>query len=60
DNGLPWAINVVESFPLLQEKEPINEGYLFFEEWGTSGGQSRKDWYKNLPGYRNNSKLKQN
>lgn len=60
DNGLPWVINVVESFPLLLEKEPINEGYLFFEEWGISGGQSRKDWYKNLPGYRNTSKLKQN
>lgn len=60
ENGLPWAINVVESFPLLKEKEPLNEGYLYFEEWGLSGGTNRKDWYKNLPGYRNNSKLKGN
>ncbi|MCL6265136.1 LruC domain-containing protein [Flagellimonas myxillae] len=60
ENGLPWAINVVESFPLLLEKEPINEGYLFFEEWAISGGQNRKDWHKNIPGYRNQSKLKGN
>lgn len=57
DNGLPWAINVIESFPLLLEKEPINEGYLYFEEWGLSGGNNRKDWYKDIPGYRNNIKL---
>ncbi len=60
ENGLPWAINVIESFPLLQEKEPINEGYLYFEEWGLSGGQNRRDWYKNIEGYRNYSKLKGN
>lgn len=60
NNGLPWAINVVESFPLLLEKEPINEGYLYFEEWGLSGGDSRKDWYKDLPNYRNKAKLKEN
>lgn len=57
ENGLPWAINVIESFPLLREKEPINLGYLYFEEWGISGGENRKDWYKNLPGYRNEAKL---
>ncbi len=60
ENGLPWAINVIESFPLLLEKEPINQGYLYFEEWGTSGGQNRKDWYKKIPGYRNEAKLKNN
>ncbi|PWL38161.1 hypothetical protein DKG77_07705 [Flagellimonas aquimarina] len=60
ENGLPWAINVIESFPLLQEKEPINTGYLYFEEWGLSGGNNRKDWYKDFPGYRNKSKLKGN
>lgn len=57
ENGLPWAINVIESFPLLREKESINLGYLYFEEWGVSGGENRKDWYKNLPGYRNEAKL---
>ncbi len=60
ENGLPWAINVVESFPLLLEKEPINSGYLFFEEWGLSGGNNRKDWYKDFPNYRNRAKLKGN
>nr|WP_299070251.1 LruC domain-containing protein [uncultured Allomuricauda sp.] len=60
DNGLPWAINVIESFPLLLEKEPINEGYLYFEEWGLTGGESRKDWYKDILGYRDGSKLQGN
>lgn len=60
ENGLPWAINVIESFPLLLEKEPINTGYLYFEEWGLSGGENRKDWYKDLPDYRNSAKLKVN
>lgn len=60
ENGLPWAINVIESFPLLLEKEPINTGYLYFEEWGLSGGQNRKDWYKDFPDYRNRAKLKGN
>ncbi|MGX1929660.1 LruC domain-containing protein [Flagellimonas sp. 2504JD4-2] len=60
ENGLPWAINVIESFPLLQEKTPINQGYLYFEEWGLSGGENRKDWHKDLPGYRNKNKLKSN
>lgn len=60
ENGLPWAINVIESFPLLQEKEPINEGYLYFEEWGLTSGNNRKDWYKDLPNYRNKAKLKGN
>lgn len=60
ENGLPWAINVIESFPLLLEKEPINEGYLYFEEWGLSGGKNRRDWFKNIEGYRNKAKLKGN
>ncbi|WP_187269547.1 LruC domain-containing protein [Flagellimonas hymeniacidonis] len=60
ENGLPWAINVIESFPLLQEKEAINKGYLYFEEWALSGGESRKDWYKDLPNYRNTAILKGN
>jgi len=55
--GLPWAINVAESFPVLKEKESIDQGYLFFREWAISGGKNRRDWYKNIQGYRNNGKL---
>lgn len=57
-NGLPWAINVTESFPTPKEKESIDKGYLFFREWAISGGKSRRDWHKDIQGYRNNSKLK--
>ncbi|RNC89396.1 MAG: LruC domain-containing protein [Allomuricauda sp.] len=57
EEGLPWAINVAESFPVLKEKETIDLGYLFFRPWAISGGVNRRDWYKNIPGYRNNEKL---
>ena len=56
--GLPWAINIAESFPVPKEKESIDMGYLFFRSWAISGGKNRRDWYKNIQGYRNNTKLK--
>ena len=58
DEGLPWAINVAESFPVLKEKESIDRGYLFFRAWAISGGTNRRDWYRNIQGYRNNNALK--
>lgn len=58
DEGLPWALNIAESFPVLKEKESIDLGYLFFRPWAISGGKNRRDWYKNIQGYRNNDKLK--
>ncbi len=56
--GLPWAINIAEAFPVLKEKESIDRGYLFFREWAISGGKNRRDWYKDIQGYRDNTKLK--
>jgi len=58
DNGLPWAMNIVEQIKLPLEKEPINEGYLHFNEWAESGGTNKADWYLDKPGYRNTEKLK--
>ncbi len=55
--GLPWAINIPEDFTILKEKESIDKGYLFFRTWALSGGKDRKDWYKNIQGYRNTEKL---
>ena len=58
DVGLPWAINIAESVPVTVEKEPINEAFLFFNDWATGGGGTNADWFQDKPGYRNNAKLK--
>lgn len=51
--NLPWAINIYESFDYPVEKQDILGVHLKFAEWATSGGVLFPDWYKNLPGYRN-------
>ncbi|MDK2910650.1 MAG: hypothetical protein PWR20_2218, partial [Bacteroidales bacterium] len=33
------------------------EGFLKFAEWAMSGGTAFPVWYKNLSGYRDNSKI---
>ena len=57
DVGLPWAINIAESVPVTLEK-PINEAFLFFNDWATGGGGTNADWFQDKPGTRNNAKLK--
>ncbi len=57
ENNLPWAINIIESFDYTIEKVEITYGYLKFYEWAESGGTSYPDWYKDEPGYRDNSKI---
>jgi len=59
DTGLPWAINIVGKIILPLDQEPINEAYIHFNEWATSGGNSRADWYYDKPGYRNPDKLQE-
>ena len=56
-NGLPWAINISESFDFPDEGYPINEAYYFFSNWATSGGNIHKDWYRDLPSNRDASKI---
>lgn len=55
--NLPWAINIVYDFVWMKEKQEITLGYLKFDEWAQSGGTEYQDWYKDLPGYRNDSYL---
>lgn len=59
DDNLPWAINIYESFDYPIEKQDILGVHLKFAEWATSGGVLFPDWYKNLPGYRNQSLIYQ-
>jgi len=57
ENGLPWAINIPESFDHPIELSPINEAYLNFAIWATSGGDLNTDWYLNETGNRNSNKI---
>jgi len=56
-NNLPWAINVIQGLDYPNEKSSINDAYLHFVEWAESSGVSYPDWYMNLPGYRDASKI---
>ncbi len=52
-NNLPWAINIPEVFNYPIEKQDITGAYLHFAAWAESNGQRYPDWYKDKPGYRN-------
>jgi LruC domain-containing protein len=54
---LPWAINIVERFDYPIEKVEILNAHLKFAEWAESGGQLYPDWYKDLSGYRDMTKI---
>jgi LruC domain-containing protein len=56
-NGLPFAIAIPESFDYPVEKEQIIHAHLKFAQWVQSAGALSPDWYKNLSGNRNNSKI---
>jgi LruC domain-containing protein len=57
NKNLPWAINIVYDFKWMKEKQEIINGYLHFADWAESGGTQYPDWYKDLPGYRDESFL---
>ncbi|MCE1202426.1 MAG: LruC domain-containing protein [Bacteroidia bacterium] len=52
-NNLPWGINLYQSFDYPKEKRDITQAYQKFVPWAVSGGVQFPDWYRNLPGYRN-------
>ncbi len=56
-NNLPWGINIDYKFKWMKEKQDITLGYLHFGDWAESDGTQYADWYKDLPGYRDNSFL---
>ncbi len=58
-DNLPWGINIYESFDYPIEKQEILGAHLKFAEWALSGGVQFPDWFKNLPGYRNNALIYQ-
>lgn len=56
-DNLPWAINIYESFDYPIEKQDIVLAHLKFAPWANSSGALFQDWYKDLQGYRNDSKI---
>ena len=57
--NLPWGINIYDNFDYPIEKQEILGAYLKFGDWAESGGVLFADWYKNLPGYRNEGSIYQ-
>lgn len=55
--NLPWGIHIPEVLDHMIEYIEIPEGYLHFSDWAESGGTLFQDWYKDLPGYRDDSKI---
>ena len=58
DNGYPWAISIIHDFKVPKESIKIYDAYNHFNNWAISGGLEYKDWYKDNPGNRNQSLLK--
>lgn len=64
----PWGLHLPTQYTYLREvlNQPngwvslgldIRVGYLNFDTWALSNGANSKDWYRDLPGYRDVQKL---
>jgi len=49
--NLPWGINIPEVFKYPIEKQDITGAYLHFAEWAQSDGLLYPDWFRDEPGY---------
>lgn len=50
--GLPWAVNLPETFFYPLDSKGIDETYNNFLDWVESEGLASLDWYKDKPEYR--------
>lgn len=53
----PWGLNIAGEFYHPYEKNIISSGYLMYDQWATSNGVLYPDWYLDIEGYRDNTKL---
>jgi LruC domain-containing protein len=58
-NNLPFALHLPTPFDYPVEKTPVNQAYLFFNNWATSGGSLSTDWFYDQSNYRNLQKIYQ-
>jgi LruC domain-containing protein len=68
DTGRPWAMHLPTQFTYVKEvlDQPggsvslglnIRDGYLKFDDWVSSNGDGFKDWFRDLPNYRDSDRL---
>lgn len=55
ESNLPFAINVPVTFEYPLERVSIIEGYLKFDKWAENHGNSFSNWYRDNPGFRDNT-----
>jgi len=53
----PWALNLAGEFYHPYEKNIISSAYLKYDEWATSNGALFPDWYLDVQGYRDVTKI---
>lgn len=53
----PWAANIPLHFDYPMEKVNISDAHLMFDDWAESSGYNFMDWFNDVAGYRNNSKI---
>ncbi len=56
---LPWGLYTPSTYDYTYETVQILEGYRYFDAWAQSNGTKYRDWYRNVPGYRDESKIYQ-
>jgi len=55
--NLPWALNISSNYDHTIESNQITSAHLKFAAWAESSGKQFPDWFLNLPGYRDSSKI---
>ena len=55
--NLPWCLDIPVNFDYPFEYVDITQAHLHFAAWAQSGGTLFDDWYKDLPGYRNDDNI---
>jgi LruC domain-containing protein len=56
-NNLPWAIHITGSFNYPAEYQSVSDAYKYFAPWAISGGSQYPDWFLDIPGYRDLSRI---
>jgi LruC domain-containing protein len=56
-NNLPWALDIPESVPYPVERVDITSAYLLLAAWAQSNGTTNTNWFADIAGARNATKL---
>ena len=57
EDGMMWGIMIPDKFEYPLEYSQVDMAYLNFFNWAKSNGTEHTDWYKNLDGYRDETKI---